>query len=152
MRICHCRVPKYVDSDVNCSDCIITYAWHYNGTTQKPHDHLFKKSRQAWLASFALKYRQNPKKWGYIISVYPNMLPVVWIVLIVSLHMHGTIMGPHRSPMTNNLKSWGRRGLLVSRWNIDKSWKREDISLLRTQIFCQSVKLFWVYPHICLAL
>ena len=62
VRIYHCCVPKYVASGVNCSDCIITYAWHYNGITQKPHDHLFKKSRQAWLASFALKYRKNLEK------------------------------------------------------------------------------------------
>ena len=56
VRLYYYRVPKYVASMVNCSDYILRYAWHYNGATQKSHDHSFKKSRQAWLTSFALKY------------------------------------------------------------------------------------------------
>ena len=72
----HGCVPKYVASWVNWSDCILTYAWNYNVTTQKPRDHLFKKSKMRWLSSFELKYWQNVKKCGIIIAVYPNMLPV----------------------------------------------------------------------------
>ena len=41
---------------------IQTWVNDYNVTTQKPHDHLFKKSGQFGLASLLPKGPQNPKK------------------------------------------------------------------------------------------
>ena len=52
---------KYVTYWLNCAYSDLLVAWQYIGITQKPHDHLLKKSWQPGLANFEPKWVKIPK-------------------------------------------------------------------------------------------
>ena len=57
-----CCVTKRSTTEVNCSYSDEIYAWDYDGTKQKPHDHLFKKLAKPALTLFAPKRSIDRRK------------------------------------------------------------------------------------------
>ena len=142
---------KYVASVVNCSDCILSNAWHHNGTTQKSHDHLFKNSRQAWLAIFALKHWQRLK--SEVISLLCNEICCQLVncsdcILRYAWHCNGATQKSHDHLFKKSRQAW-LTSFALKYWQNLKNW---GYIIAKYLICCQNSKLFWLCPHICLAL
>ena len=73
---CFPTVPKYHTTCLIWVDLFITYACRRNGITQRPHDHLFRKSGQLCETKASAGKSKNSPKSVFALLVSPNTLPL----------------------------------------------------------------------------
>ena len=81
----HRYLTKCVSGELSWSNSFILYVCNYNSIRQKPHDHLFQKSGQHGLASFARMCPKNLPKIDVLSSLF-NQMRFWWAKLIKFIH------------------------------------------------------------------
>ena len=83
---------------VNYVDFILLHVIRYNGTTQKPHDHLFQKSEQLGLQilpKIASKSQKANFRCDSVTGCIYGGVNYVDFILLHVIHCNGTTQKPH---------------------------------------------------------
>ena len=83
MTFCCGNVTNNIICGINCADFILIHVGHYNEITEKPHDHLFRKSGPVGLA-MAPVYFQNDLKVlkSEVLLRQCNQIYSMWSVIV----------------------------------------------------------------------